>query len=221
MSKYSLFPYADELSKDSLFHEIKEQFEKKKARNHAQQEIEKLGSKKPFLRFFSLVSIFKILFLLRNEASKAMLLLTLVLPIMLGLLFMLDEVNAINMVLGFSIGFIFMLSALYSYVFSDILASYDNKLSKYTDHYKNLTKIYPVFLNQKLNKDQMSKLKKEIEEYVFISIMNENGSILYKDALNEILREHMRNKTKDEDDLKEIKAEEIRERKRDFYRNLK
>lgn len=160
MTQYSLFPCSNEMKEDSLFNDLKKEFEKSKEINLLQMKIEKLGKRKLLWRFFSFGLISKIAWKNKrnNILSKLMVLfssLVLFVPI-----FSIGTFNYNNFMFSLFFSLIVNFFVLYSYAILDLQDSYKFIEEKYRNFYrKGLVDLYPDFFDRTLNKDQMVKLK--------------------------------------------------------------
>lgn len=217
----SLFPNVEKYSEDSLFVELKNEFDTNKKMVRNQKFIDNM-LKKGFLKF--LFFPFNLLMAFLTAQSKVMKIFKWSFAIILVLttIFANPEVPWYYT----AIALMFMFYIVFSIFVFDILIKLKKK-NEYLNNYSSgeINKlIHTSFLEKTLSKNQMIKFKREINnEYEFKSAMDEECRITYLKAMKKLHekyeRDHEPPKTPKELE-KEEKKKELEKMKSNIYKKL-
>lgn len=214
----SLFPNVEKYSEDSLFVELKNEFDTNKKMVRNQKFIDNM-MKKGFLKYVFFP--FNLFMAFLTAQSKLMKIVKCVFLAIIALFFLSQKDEPLWFftitMLMFMCYFIFgpfLFGVLFNLKKNDYLRD-DNEFKTF---------IHEKFLKKTLTKTQMEKFKKELNsEFRFTSAMNEKCEISYVAAMKELHekyeRDHEQPKTQKELD-KELKKKELEKMKSSIYQKL-
>lgn len=222
-----LFPYIENFSFDSLYVELKEEFEKNSEYVKRQNIIEKSKEGGKLARVLYLFKLSGILFGMKSVEKYIFLLILLTYPCFVFILSLFTKsppASAIEIYIILEIISVIMALCYVNSFFIPVFINF-REVEKCFYNYNYMTcktelmdKIYPEFFGKLLNKDQMIKLKDTVRKDIFKDALNKKTlSISYQSALKAICYDYYlknQHKIHEEKELLESEIERI-------YNNLK
>lgn len=234
-----LFPCHQEFEKDSLYNDLKNEFQKNEKYVKRQKLFGKLISRNAFAQLFSLILISRCIHSFSwRESGVVNVFKVMELLIFAGVIYLSSQTpvdgdyyierlmltTVIFLVLGWwTAGFLLSQGVV------DLAKPLDHKGSgwNYRRNVADLKNIYPDFFVKTLNRNQLVKLKNEIDEYEFADAFSysENGEaqVTYGAAMGALYEHYYDDKVKEKtnEEIAEEKARKMLEQKaKEIYRNL-